>query len=134
MDFKDQYKHPKWQKKRLSILKRDNWKCTICTNDERQLHVHHHKYPAKGKFIWNINNKFLTTVCDRCHGLIHKLKDEDDTCLSTFVDQTGISYYDVIKTLVLISKIENNTDDGINLIFNYLNNKIKELKDKKDNG
>lgn len=38
-------KDPRWQKKRLEILDRDDWKCTHCEAEHKTLHVHHrHKY------------------------------------------------------------------------------------------
>jgi len=41
MDFKEQYRHPKWQKKRLDILKRDKFTCRSCGDKESTLNVHH---------------------------------------------------------------------------------------------
>ena len=35
---------PRWQKKRLEILNRDEFKCRSCGDDKSTLHVHHGYY------------------------------------------------------------------------------------------
>ena len=66
MDYSEQLAHPKWQRKRLEILERDNFTCTLCGDTETTLHIHHEKY---GKFAWSVNNKYLKTRCSHCHSL-----------------------------------------------------------------
>lgn len=62
--------HPKWQKKRLKVFQRDNWRCRKCKDTETTLHVHHLNYT---KFYpWNEPMKNLITLCTRCHGKHHK--------------------------------------------------------------
>lgn len=63
-------KHPKWQKKRLEILNRDNWTCVECGATELTLHVHHLKY--KGADPWDTPSKYLETLCEDCHKNEHK--------------------------------------------------------------
>lgn len=62
--------HPKWQKKRLKIFERDNWRCTKCGDTETTLHVHHLKYTKK--YPWQELNVNLRTVCAKCHKKNHK--------------------------------------------------------------
>jgi 5-methylcytosine-specific restriction endonuclease McrA len=64
MTYKEKLQDPRWQKKRLSILKRDNWTCQICHSTEKTLTVHHFKY---SKNPWDTTNNFLLTVCKNCH-------------------------------------------------------------------
>jgi hypothetical protein len=59
-------KDPRWQKKRLEILNRDEWCCISCYNAELTLHVHHLKYDS-GKMPWEYDNRFLVTLCENCH-------------------------------------------------------------------
>lgn len=66
MNYKDQYIHPKWQKKRLEILERDGFSCMCCGEENKQLHVHH-KYYIAGKNIWDYPNDSLITLCCDCH-------------------------------------------------------------------
>ena len=62
-------KHPKWQKKRLKILERDEFKCRLCQDKETTLHVHHLKY-NKGE-PWEGEDENLLTLCEQCHDAIH---------------------------------------------------------------
>lgn len=64
MSYKEQLLDPKWQKKRLLILERDNWMCTDCFSKENTLHVHHLKYY---EYLWDTPNEELKTLCDKCH-------------------------------------------------------------------
>ena len=76
-DFMDQYKDPRWQKKRLEILQRDDFKCQSCTDDENQLHVHHIYY-KKGLKPWEYDNVILITLCEECHKTWHILFDNKE--------------------------------------------------------
>lgn len=73
-DRKQKYRqflsHPKWQKKRLKIMERDNWTCVQCGETELQLHVHHKRY--MGEMPWDTPDKYLETVCFICHYNEHK--------------------------------------------------------------
>lgn len=66
VSYSDKLKSPKWQKKRLEILQRDEFKCTKCFNDEIELNVHHKKY-IFGLNPWEYENDNLTTLCIKCH-------------------------------------------------------------------
>lgn len=66
MEYKEQLKNPKWQKKRLEIFQRDNFTCQICLDTEETLQVHHKSYD-KGKLAWEYGNDRLTTLCATCH-------------------------------------------------------------------
>lgn len=64
--YSEQLKDPRWQKKRLEILNRDEFKCVQCDDDKSQLHVHH-VYYLKGKYLWDYPDFLLVTVCKTCH-------------------------------------------------------------------
>jgi hypothetical protein len=63
----DPYKHPKWQKKRLKILERDEWSCVACGDADSTLHVHHAYYEGDP---WDVEDKFLQTLCEKCHSYL----------------------------------------------------------------
>ena len=75
MTYKEKLKHPKWQKKRLEILQRDDFKCSVCGNDEKTLHVHHKKY-IKGRQPWDYGDENFSTLCEDCHKQEHTKKDK----------------------------------------------------------
>jgi hypothetical protein len=62
--YSEMLKHPKWQKKRLEILERDNWCCVKCGDTETTLHIHHLKYTGKP---WEAPKSDLVTLCAVCH-------------------------------------------------------------------
>jgi hypothetical protein len=82
IEFKDQYSHPEWQKKRLEVLKRDKFLCLLCEVSERTLHVHH-RYYKRDKMLWEYDDKCYLTVCDECHEYLHNVQDILNEKLST---------------------------------------------------
>ena len=63
-------KSPHWQKMRLKIFERDEWKCTKCSDSESELQAHHTEY-RKNKKPWEYPMKCITTLCWRCHERAH---------------------------------------------------------------
>ncbi len=63
--YAEKLKDPRWQKKRLEIFQRDQFRCMECFSDEKTLQVHHKAY--KGKEPWDTQNEFLITYCEKCH-------------------------------------------------------------------
>lgn len=66
--YLDLLKDPRWQKMRLKIFERDNWKCQYCGSTNKTLHVHHKLY-KKGCNPWEYEDTFLITLCEKCHQL-----------------------------------------------------------------
>jgi len=66
MSYSLKLKDPRWQKKRLEILDRDQFTCTKCGDDETELHVHHHYY-VYNKELWDYDDNALSTLCTSCH-------------------------------------------------------------------
>lgn len=64
--YVEKLRDPRWQKKRLEILNRDNFTCQSCFSSEKTLHVHHKIY-IKGVEPWDYNNEYLITLCEECH-------------------------------------------------------------------
>jgi len=62
--YSEKLKDPRWQKKRLEILQRDEFTCQQCSDTETTLHVHHIAYSGEP---WNAPNKLLITYCEDCH-------------------------------------------------------------------
>ena len=114
MTYQEQIKHPKWQKKRLEILERDEFQCRNCQSKTKQLHVHHLGY-KKNTLIWDYDNKQLITYCEKCHNnwhteqfkinlFINKIEYVDMLILfNNFIDNIkGLSYEELqyfVKTL-----------------------------------
>ncbi len=60
----DRYADPRWQRRRLEILSRDDWKCVACGDATSTLHVHHKVY---GGNLWDSADDELQTLCETCH-------------------------------------------------------------------
>jgi 5-methylcytosine-specific restriction endonuclease McrA len=70
MTYKEQLLHPNWQRKRLEIMRRDEFRCRRCLDAESTLHVHHKQY-AKGRLAWEYPDDELITLCESCHEEMH---------------------------------------------------------------
>ena len=72
--YKEFLKDGRWQRKRLEIMQRDDFKCKQCgaTND---LQVHHLRY-FNGRKPWEYSNEDLVTLCGKCHSLAHEFPEE----------------------------------------------------------
>ncbi len=57
---------PRWQRKRLEIMERDNYTCRRCEATDKTLNVHH-TYYEKGLMPWQYPNGSLYTFCEDCH-------------------------------------------------------------------
>jgi hypothetical protein len=65
-EYAQKLKDPRWQKKRLEILNRDEWACQKCYDDESMLTVHHRRY-LPDKDPWDYPDGLLITLCESCH-------------------------------------------------------------------
>lgn len=88
-NYSEKLKNPKWQRKRLEIMQRDNFECHICGNSKETLNVHH-LYYDKGKDVWDYPNEALITLCESCHESMHQnnmniVKQCADLIFITFV-------------------------------------------------
>jgi 5-methylcytosine-specific restriction endonuclease McrA len=69
-NYSELLKDPRWQKKRLRVLDRDQWMCQRCGADQYTLHVHHIEY-KKGIKPWDYDDSDLLTLCEYCHKINH---------------------------------------------------------------
>jgi len=73
MTYQEKLRTPQWQKKRLAIFDRDEWKCTRCADNFTTLHVHHLYYSA-GADPWDYPDRALVTLCELCHQKVEFMK------------------------------------------------------------
>lgn len=73
MKYWQKLKDPRWQRKRLEVLERDEFKCVVCEDDMNTLHVHHRRYC---KDPWDSPLEDLETLCERCHENVELAKRE----------------------------------------------------------
>lgn len=73
MTYAEKLLDPRWQKKRLSILDRDNWRCKLCGDGTTTFHIHHKKYKGDP---WEVEDEDLVTYCKHCHSVVEFNKSE----------------------------------------------------------
>jgi 5-methylcytosine-specific restriction endonuclease McrA len=67
------YKDTKWLKKRIKILKRDNYECSECKRYGRitPATIVHHIKPAEEYPEFRYDSKNLYSCCAKCHNSFH---------------------------------------------------------------
>ena len=80
LTYSEKLLDPKWQRKRLEVLNRDEFKCCLCSDAKTTLHIHHKTY-EKGKFPWQYELDNFQTLCKYCHVLAEFFKNEKETIL-----------------------------------------------------
>lgn len=113
---------PRWQKKRLEVLSRDNFTCLICDDMNETLHVHHKSYNIDFN-PWDYDLDNFQTLCIVCHNAVEYSK-----VLKTFTPQKAlkIKYGEGNATLYLIGH-ESRGDLKIIQIFNHVNGVTEHL-------
>ena len=85
---------PRWQRKRLEILQRDNWCCQVCFQDDITLHIHH-RYYNQGKDPWDYPAKALVTLCEICHETETQYRRDDEALLLSALREVGFWHDDI---------------------------------------
>lgn len=108
-EYSEKLKDPRWQRKRLEIFQRDDFKCKKCKDTKTTLCVHHKKYDWNSE-PWEYDNEIFDTLCEDCHTIVENLKNR-------------FAYNDI-----LIEKLSNDEGDKFIIVTHggYCNITIKE--------
>lgn len=115
--YSEKLKDPRWQKKRLEILQRDNWQCYYCGDTKTTLHVHHEMY--LGNNPWDTPDECLTTLCEDCHFVEHLNFTELEKFLFQAVRNRDRLQFEMVRMLNKIVK----RYKGIEIIEESVNEK-----------
>ena len=63
--YREKLRDPRWQRRRLEILQRDDFKCRRCEDASSPLNVHHLYYENRDP--WDYPDDSLATLCESCH-------------------------------------------------------------------
>jgi hypothetical protein len=63
--YAEKLRDPRWQRRRLEIFQRDDWKCQLCSRTDLELHLHHLHRTTQDP--WDEPDLHLLTVCQLCH-------------------------------------------------------------------
>ena len=128
MDYKEQIKSPKWQKRRLEIMERDNFTCQICGCRDKTLHVHHTNYIPERE-IWEYEDNQLITLCENCHRKEHGDYSQKLAEFISVMRYAGFTNYEIINYLAKYALNITNTDSKEIEEFRKINpNKAKSLE------
>jgi 5-methylcytosine-specific restriction endonuclease McrA len=117
--YSEKLRHPKWQKKRLEILQRDNFTCQCCFDDDTELNVHHKKY-IFGNEIWDYDDSVFITLCIDCHKDITESKRN----IKNIIDDNFVTTDYIFELESILETIKSFDPYELTLVSNYLN-KIK---------
>lgn len=73
--YMEKLRDPRWQKRRLEILSRDEFRCRICGAEQATLNVHHIEYTAAEP--WDEPPENLVTLCEHCHSILQHCKTRE---------------------------------------------------------
>lgn len=65
-EFWQQYRDPRWQRRRLEIMESAGFKCEECGTGSATLNVHHRHY-IKDRAPWDYEDDELRCLCEDCH-------------------------------------------------------------------
>jgi hypothetical protein len=99
--FFAQYKDPRWQKKRLQIMERDEFTCCSCQAEHIPLNVHHKVPYRKNTKPWEYKDDELITICEDCHKKITNIRRECNELVAreTNIVEFALDYLDVLRQL-----------------------------------
>lgn len=112
MTYKEKLRLPGWQKKRLEILNRDEFKCMFCGDDKTELQIHHAFYFDKEN-PEDYSNEMLFTLCKNCHQDEEKLKEDDKMIYAQFL-KIGISRRDLLHIAIEMRRYFLEGDTNVN--------------------
>jgi hypothetical protein len=126
MKYSDKLKSPKWQKKRLEILNRDNFTCRMCGSEDKTLHIHHLEYYNCEP--WEYDNRLLITLCENCHESEEFLKPFTSASIE-YLTNLGFLRKDIAN---IVSHISNKLDTMNDVeSFEYFKKLTKTIVDGK---
>ncbi len=92
MTYAEKLKNPLWQRKRLEVMNRDEFRCCNCYDNTKTLHVHHLDY-ISGREPWEYDNDYLMTLCHECHQEIAERRpDFEKELISLFRLKVGNTF------------------------------------------
>lgn len=128
MKYSEKLKSPKWQRKRLEILNRDNFTCLLCGDTETELQIHHLKYT--GYNPEDAPNEDLETLCKDCHSI--KTLYNDSKLIKSYKKNDVLLAINSENSIIVFYKMESGKYEYIIgfLQEGILLNMINEVKDK----
>lgn len=107
--YSEKLRDPRWQKKRLEVMQRDEWTCQICGDSASTLNVHHRWYD-RGVEPWDYGLEALVTLCERCHATESKGRKFVEDMLIEAMRRT-LLHRDLLALVVVFSHLHEKASD-----------------------
>lgn len=95
---------PRWQRKRLEVMEREDFTCQGCEATDKTLNVHHKIY-RKGAMPWEYPDHELRCICEDCHESEHHWKKRLDEAIAK-IDPASmeelVGYAEAIYALIQV--------------------------------
>lgn len=95
---------PRWQRKRLEIMERADFKCEVCGADGKTLNVHHKRY-RKDASPWEYSDRELQCLCGDCHQTYHDWKSRLEDVLTIVGIETVVGFADALLCASLLDGV-----------------------------
>lgn len=137
-EFWQKYKDPRWQRRRLEIMQRADFRCENCEDEGSTLNVHHKIYRKKAD-PWDYGDDELLCLCETCHEQWHDVRNRLNEAIAKmsgvdleqvtgyaealllFQDHEAVekitlhSYYDALGASDLVSAVRGGADEILDL-------------------
>lgn len=123
-------KDPRWQKKRLEIMNRDDFTCLLCSDKETSFNIHHKAYRANTS-PWDYEDSNFQTLCEHCHAAVEELKKINATAIIC-----AKSLHETVDNTIILTLVVSNEHARFVKIYIYnldVKKVIAEIKPGADN-
>jgi len=120
---------PRWQKKRLEIMERDDFECRICGRDDLTLNVHH-TYYEKGVAPWEYPDGSMYTFCEPCHEKETREKTLWDWRLVEAFRKMGATNGTLERFVLIFADLEKEYGFGRLALFEHLLSECEEVNER----
>ena len=100
--YLEKLRDPRWQRKRLEVMQRDEWSCVRCGRSDATLAVHH-RYYENGKDPWDYEDDCYETLCSKCHEKTHTAEEEKEDW-DRFFEWSGKYLWELLNEFRLLSE------------------------------
>jgi len=90
--YSEKLRDPRWQRKRLELFQRDNFKCRRCGDSKKEIQIHHLVY-RKGLQPWEYPENAMITLCVVCHKEAEELRDYVCLQLGTSLNAENAAFW-----------------------------------------
>jgi len=98
MTYSNKLTSPLWQRKRLEIMQRDDFKCCLCKKTDIELNVHHSYYTPNTE-PWEYDSECYVTLCKDCHAYVHNEFSKIVGLIAIKAMKSGLSFSDISDLL-----------------------------------